>query len=508
MIKNILMKTKESVFSILPIYLLVIILNFTPLIDLSGYEIIIFSVSSLFLIFGMSLFNLGADTAMTPMGKITGAGLTKKGKIGMLLIIAFVLGFLITIAEPDLLVLSDQTKTVFNSTTLILGIGLGVAIFLMFAILRTIYKIRLSQMLSYAYMIIFSIALISFITGNEQIIALAFDSGGVTTGPITVPFLMALGLGVSSIVSKKRDKDASFGLIALCSVGPVIVTLLLSIFTQGTLTYHIASYDISDNFILTFLISLLNKMKDVAISLGLISICFLICNFIFFKIPKKKIIQIGIGVIYTFFGLVLFLSAAESAYMSIGYKIGCQLASHSQIILIIVAFIIGALTVLAEPAIHVLNAQVQEITGGLVKKRSMQIALTVGVGLAICLAIIRIIWHFNVLFYIIPGYIICLGLSFFVPKIYSSIAFDSGGVASGPLTSTFILPLAIGACFILNGEAEILNDAFGIVALVAMTPILSIEALGLIAIIRDKLRSKKLVKEALKEDDEIIIEFM
>ncbi len=508
MFKNILLKSKESAFSILPVFLLVIILNFTPWLDLSGRDILIFVITTLILLIGMSLFNLGADIAMTPMGKNTGAGLTKKGKIGMLLLICFILGFLITIAEPDLSVLAEQTKAVFNPWLLILLIGLGVGIFLIVAILKTIHRKQLRQILSFSYMLVFAIALLVVLQGKKEIIALAFDSGGVTTGPITVPFLMALGLGVSSIISKKRDKDASFGLVALCSVGPVIITLILSLFSNGVLTYKVSDYSLSDNFFISFLLILLNKLKDVLISLSLISVCFLICNFIFFKLSKKKLSRIGLGLFYTLTGLVLFLSAAEAAYMSIGYKIGTQLASSSKILLVAIGFVIGSVTVLAEPAVHVLNEQVQDITAGLVNKKEMMISLTVGVGLAIALAMLRIIFRFNIVYYLIPGYILCLGLSLIVPKIYSSIAFDSGGVASGPLTSTFILPIAIGACFTLNGEEAVLTDAFGVVSLVALAPILTIELLGLIAIIKDKLKSRRIVREALKEDDEILIEFM
>ena len=203
MFKNILLKSKESAFSILPVFLLVIILNFTPWLDLSGRDILIFVITTLILLIGMSLFNLGADIAMTPMGKDTGAGLTKKGKIGMLLLICFILGFLITIAEPDLSVLAEQTKAVFNPWLLILLIGLGVGIFLIVAILKTIHRKQLRQILSFSYMLVFAIALLVVLQGKKEILALAFDSGGVTTGPITVPFFMALGLGVSSIISKK-----------------------------------------------------------------------------------------------------------------------------------------------------------------------------------------------------------------------------------------------------------------------------------------------------------------
>ena len=508
MFKSILSKARESAFSILPVFLLVIILNFTPWLDLSLKEIIIFCITTLILLIGMSLFNLGADIAMTPMGKYTGAGLTKNGKIGILILICFVLGFLITIAEPDLSVLAEQTKAVFNPWLLILLIGVGVGIFLIVAILKTIHRKQLRQILSFSYMLVFALALLVVLQGKENILGLAFDSGGVTTGPITVPFLMALGLGVSSIISKKRDKDASFGLVALCSVGPVIIILVLSLFSNGVLTYHVSDYNLSDNFLISFLKIMAHKLRDVSISLALISLCFLICNLFFLKMSKKRLSQIGLGLLYTLIGLVLFLSAAEAAYMSIGYKIGTQLAETSKILLVLIGFIIGSVTVLAEPAVHVLNEQVQDITAGLVNKKEMMISLTVGVGLAIALAMIRIIFRFNIVYYLIPGYILCLGLTLIVPKIYSAIAFDSGGVASGPLTSTFILPMAIGACFTLNGESAVLTDAFGVVSLVALAPILTIELLGLFAIIRDKIRSKKIVKEALKEDDEILIEFM
>ncbi len=510
MVKKILLQLKESFYSVIPIYLLVIILNFTPLISLDGNSLLIFTISTIILILGIAFFNLGASIAMTPMGKKAGEGLTKQGKIGILLIIGFILGFLVTVAEPDLQVLAKQTEAVFNSTTLILGIGVGVGTFLLLSIIKTIKRINLSQLLMFFYMILFATALLSVLTGNEKIIALAFDSGGVTTGPITVPFLMALGLGISNVVSKKSDKDASFGLIALCSVGPILIVLLLSIFSKGEITYNLPDYSLSDNFLLTFLHCLVEKLKDVGIALALIVICFMTLDFIILKLPRKKIYRMGIGVIYTYIGLVLFLAAVDAGYIAIGYTVGCQLAANCpKYLLVIIGFIIGGLTVLAEPAIAVLKEQVEEITNGLVKQKSLMIALIAGVGLAIALSVLRIIFSFNILYYLIPGYIICLGLSFFIPKIYTAIAFDSGGVASGPLTSSFILPLAIGMCYTLTGDVDkILTDAFGVVALVAMSPLITIEILGLIAIIKDQIKSKKAIKKALKNNDRIIIDFM
>lgn len=510
MLKKNLEKIKESAFSVLPIYLLVIILNFTSIVNLTGKDILAFSIATFLLIIGISLFNLGSDLSMTEMGKLTGYGLTKSGKISVLLIICFVLGFLVTYAEPDLSVLAEQTKQVFNRYTLIISISVGVGGFLVLAVLKTIHKLSLNLLLMYFYMLLFGIALVSVLTGNENIIPLAFDSGGVTTGPITVPFLMALGLGVSKVVSKKSEKDASFGIIALCSIGPILVTLLLSIFTSGKLSYSLneEDYVLADNLLKAFGVSILHKCGDVGIALGLIVLCFAICSFFFLKINKNKIMQIIIGLGYTYVGLVLFLASVDVAYISIGYKLGSQIASYSKPLLVIIGFIIGSLTVLAEPAIHVLNGQVQEITDGLVKKRSMMIALVCGVGVAIALAMLRIIFKFSILYYLLPGYAICLGLSLFAPKIYTAIAFDSGGVASGPLSSSFILPLAIGACYTLNGAESVLTEAFGVVSLVAMTPLITIEFLGILAIVKDALRSKRNIRAALKQDDQIIIDFM
>lgn len=510
MLRKNLEKIKESAFSVLPIYLLVIILNFTPIINLTGNEILAFSLATFFLIIGISLFNLGSDLSMTEMGKLTGYGLTKSGKITVLLITCFILGFLVTYAEPDLSVLAEQTKQVFNRYVLIISISVGVGGFLVFAILKTIHKLSLNLLLMYFYMLLFGIALLTVLSGNENIIPLAFDSGGVTTGPITVPFLMALGLGVSKVVSKKSEKDASFGIIALCSIGPIAVTLLLSLFTEGRLHYELNpdDYVLEGNLLLAFGKSILHKMGEVGIALGLIVLCFAICSLFFLKINKNKVYQILIGLAYTYVGLVLFLASADVAYITIGYRIGTQLAEYSKVLLVVIGFVVGALTVLAEPAIHVLNSQVQEITDGLVKKRSMMIALVCGVGAAIALAMIRIIFKFSILYYLLPGYAICLGLSIFAPKIYTAIAFDSGGVASGPLSSSFILPMAIGACFTLNGAESILTEAFGVVSLVAMTPLIAIEFLGILAICRDALRNKRNIKNALKQDDQIIIEFM
>lgn len=506
--KELFLKIKEALVSVLPVTLIVIILNFTPLINLSIDELIVFAISSIFLIIGIGLFNLGADLAMTPMGSHIGSGLTKSKKIGILLSVCFALGFFITIAEPDLSVLAKQVEEIMNGTLLIVFVGIGVAIFLFIAVLKIIFKKSLSSILMFFYMLLFAICSIVIINGNENFLPLGFDSGGVTTGPITVPFIMALGVGIASSIGGRDSKENSFGLISLCSIGPILAVMILGIFVNGDVSYIIPeAYKLPDNLFGSIIAILLTVTKEVSIALGLVVVFFFIIQFIFLKLPKKKIIQILFGILYTYLGLIIFLTSVNVGFMPIGYKMGIELAKNESL-LAIFGFIIGLVVVLAEPAVHVLNKQVEDITDGTVSKKSMLIALSVGVGISICLSMIRIIFDFSILYYLIPGYFISLGLSFFVPKMYTAIAFDSGGVASGPLTSTFILPFAVGACSVILGNDSIMSNAFGIVAMVAMTPLITIQLLGFRAIMSKRVREKIEMNRILNEDDKQIIEFM
>ena len=506
MLKELLNEVKNSCFSVLPIYLLIIVLILFKVISLTGLEILSFSLATVFLIIGISLFNYGAERAMTPIGKLVGKGLTKQGKVFVLLIVVFLFGFLITIAEPDLSVLALQTKSVFPKILLISMIGLSVGFFLLLAILKIVKKINLIRILSVLYMLSFSLVALLAYQGKEYMVALSFDSGGVTTGPMTVPFLMALGAGVAAVLAQKSEKDASFGFIAFSSIGPVVIMLLLSLFSTNKMEYELADYTLNENFALSYLHYILEKAREVGLSIGLLFVCFMITNFFFLHIEKKRIISLVKGLIFAYVGLVLFLAAVDSTYMGIGFKIGAELSSSNVIVIVVIAFIIGALTVLAEPAIRILISQVEEMTNGLVKKRSLLIALAFGVGLAIVLAMLRIVYKFSILYIIIPGYILCFILSFFVPKIYTAIAFDAGGVASGPLTSSFILPLALGLCANLNSVNEILSYGFGIVSLVALSPLISIEVLGVISRVRKERKIRSEIKK-LREDDKIIISF-
>ena len=507
--KNILfVKLKESLVSVLPVTLIVFLLNLTPIVDFSGQEIGIFMVATLFLILGIGLFNLGADLAMTPMGEHIGAGLAKTRKIWLLIIVCFAMGVLITVAEPDLSVLAGEVKTMINSTALILTVGIGVGIFLVLSVVKIITGKSLSTMLMFFYMLLFALVTLIIINENTDFLALSFDSGGVTTGPITVPFIMALGVGIAATLGGKNVSENSFGLIAMCSIGPILAVTVLGITASGDMSYKLPDYSIANDLLGSILETLAVTAKDVAIALGLIVAFFTILQIFCLKLPGKKLGQIAVGIAYTYVGLVIFLSAVHIGFMPIGYKLGTELASKHPNLLPIFGFIIGMVVVLAEPAVHVLNKQVEEITEGTVSRRSMIIALSCGVGISICLSMLRIMFDFSILYYLIPGYMISLGLSFFVPGMYTAIAFDSGGVASGPLTSTFILPLAVGACFTLQGEAKVMTDAYGIVAMVAMTPLITIQLLGFRAVVSKKIRDNIAMKQILSAEDEQIIKFM
>lgn len=499
-------KVKESISSVLPVTIIVLILAFTPLVKLSVKEIIVFAVSAVCLIIGISLFNLGADIALSPMGSHIGEGLIKSKKIWLLVLVCFAMGVLTTIAEPDLSVLAEQVSNLVNNTVLIVSIGIGVGIFLVIAILKIVYKKDLTSILMFFYMTLFSICILMAVNGKAAFIPLSFDSGGVTTGPITVPFLMSIGLGVSLTIGGRDKKENSFGAIALCSIGPILAVAVLMLTSNGNINYEITDYSMDSYLGINLLSLVLHHTKSILISLGLLLVFFFILQFIMLKLPKSKILHILIGIAYTFVGLIIFLVSVNVGFMPVGYKIGTELSSN-KVFLVIFAFVLGFVVVLAEPAVHVLNKQVEEITSGLITKKQMTIALSIGVGISIGLSFIRIIYGFSILYYLIPGYILSLGLSLFVPKLYTSIAFDSGGVASGPLTSSFILPMSIGACLAISGPNEVMNNAFGIVAMVAMTPLITIQLLGFKGILADRRRSKLNLRRILSSDDNQIIYF-
>ena len=515
MLRDLWAKIKEAIISILPVTLMIILLGFTPLYDLKASEFVTFIISAIVLMIGIGFFSLGADIAMQPMGEQVGSNLIKTRKLPLIIFITLILGILVTIAEPDLTVIAKQIGTAVNTNLsvgqwmLIITIGVGVGIFLVLSILKIIFNKDLTTLLMFAYLILFAVTCV-LLTRKPEYLSMTFDLGGVTTGPLSGPFIMAMGLGVATVIGGRGTKENSFGLVALCSVGPIIAAIvLMSIVKGGQLNdllsgygYHSGAKEIFEK--------LAENAGTVLLSVVLIFGAFLILNAIFIKLPKVKLVKFLIGIIYTFAGVTLFLSAAEIGFLPTGYKIGEQLASNKQA-LIIFGFVIGFVVVLAEPTLHVLTKQVEEVTTGAINKKTMLIALCIGIGIAICLSMIKIVCKFSVLWFLIPGYLISFILSFFVPKIYTGVAFDAGGVASGPLTSTFIVPMAIGVCSIVyrDNNLEIIRQGYGIVAMVAMTPLITIQILGFKSVLQTIIIKKRRLKAIENTDnDDQIIDFM
>ena len=415
-----------------------------------------------------------------------GSCITKSRKVWLIVFVSFLLGIIITISEPDLQVLANQVPNIPNAV-LIGAVALGVGVFLVIAMLRILFGISLNILLIGFYIVVFGLATLV----PKNFWAVAFDSGGVTTGPMTVPFIMALGVGVSAIRSDRHAGNDSFGLVALCSIGPILAVLVLGLMYPSEAAYtpvEIPEMANSQEMILLFVHGLPHYAKEVAIALAPIVAFFFLFNTFYIKMPKKPLISISVGLIFTYVGLVLFLTGVNVGFMPVGNYIGKLIGSKSfNWILLPIAMLIGYFIVKAEPAVHVLNKQVEDLTAGSIPARAMELSLSIGVATSLGLAMIRVLTGISVMYFLVPGYVLALGLSFFTPKIFTSIAFDSGGVASGPMTATFLLPFAMGACEAIGGPERIVSDAFGVVAMVAMTPLITIQLLG----VEYKFRTRK-----------------
>ena len=466
-------KFQESIASVLPITIIVLLLCFT-VAPIPNNMLVSFLMGAALLIVGMAFFTLGADTAMTPIGTKVGSCITKSRKVWLIVFVSFLLGIIITISEPDLQVLANQVPNIPNAV-LIGAVALGVGVFLVIAMLRILFGISLNILLIGFYIVVFGLAMLV----PKNFWAVAFDSGGVTTGPMTVPFIMALGVGVSAIRSDRHAGNDSFGLVALCSIGPILAVLVLGLMYPSEAAYtpvEIPEMENSQEMILLFVHGLPHYAKEVAIALAPIVAFFFLFNTFYIKMPKKPLISISVGLIFTYVGLVLFLTGVNVGFMPVGNYIGKLIGSKSfNWILLPIAMLIGYFIVKAEPAVHVLNKQVEDLTAGSIPARAMELSLSIGVATSLGLAMIRVLTGISVMYFLVPGYVLALGLSFFTPKIFTSIAFDSGGVASGPMTATFLLPFAMGACEAIGGPERIVSDAFGVVAMVAMTPLITIQ---------------------------------
>ena len=490
--KNLLEKLKESLGAVLPIIGIVLVLCFS-IAPIPNSVLMTFVVGAVLLIIGMMFFTLGAEMAMTPMGERIGTKLTNTRKISVVIVLCFILGFIITISEPDLQVLAEQVPSIPNYT-LIIAVATGVGIFLVAAVLRMLFGIPLAHMLLILYPIIFILASIV----PQDFLTVAFDSGGVTTGPMTVPFIMALGIGFSAVRSDKHAENDSFGLVALCSVGPILAVLLLGLlYHPGESGYEQTMIVKTDNSVemwQLFQEGLPYYMKEMLISLLPIILFFFIFQIVSLHLHKKTLVKIIIGIIYTYIGLVLFLTGGNVGFMPAGNYLGQVIAGLSYPWIIVpIGMLIGYFIVKAEPAVYVLTEQVEELTSGAISAKAMGMSLSIGVAFSLGLAMVRVLTGISILWFLLPGYAVALGLTFFVPKIFTAIAFDSGGVASGPMTATFLLPFSMGACEALGGN--VVTDAFGVVAMVAMTPLITIQILGLIYQIQEQMKEKQAAKD-------------
>ena len=492
-------KVKESLSSVLPITLIVLVLSVT-LVPMEIGTLALFLTGAVLLIVGMGFFQLGAEMSMTPLGEGVGKTLAKREKVLLIVLVAFALGTIITIAEPDLQVLANQVASIPNRV-LIWTVAVGVGVFLALAVLRILFRVSLAKCLLAAYALLFVLTLFS----PKEFLAVAFDAGGVTTGPITVPFIIALGVGVSAIRSTQRHDDDSFGLVALCSVGPILMVLLLGIFYHPTDAAYsaveiapvITTRDVAQQFALGFP----GYAEEVLLSILPIAAVFVLFQLLTHYYRRRQLLRTGVGFLYTVIGLILFLTGVNVGFTPVGNLLGSGLAGSAyRWVLIPIGALIGYYIVKAEPAVQVLNKQVEDITGGTVSQSMMNTALSIGVACAVMLSMVRVLTGISIYWILVPGYALALILARFVPSVFVGIAFDSGGVASGPMTSTFLLPLAMGACTALGGN--VVTDAFGVVALVALAPPVAIQIMGALYVHRSKAVAKN--KADLLSDDGVI----
>ena len=485
-------KILESVSAVLPITGIVLLLSIL-LVPIDLGTMVMFIVGAVMLVIGMGFFQLGAEMSMTPLGEGIGVQISKARHIPLIFLIGFSMGAIITISEPDLQVLAEQVPAIPN-LTLILTVAVGVGIFLAAAILRILFQINLSTILAGLYIVLIGV---SFLV-PQDFLAVAFDSGGVTTGPMTVPFIMAMGVGLASVRGDKNASSDSFGLVALSSVGPILAVLILGMFFgPGEAAYsgsEVAQVSTTRDVVKEFLFNMPPYVREVLISLIPVAAVFVLFQKLTHRYPRRQVKRVTVGFGYTYIGLVLFLCGVNVGFAPVGALLGNEIASEAwRWLLVPIGMLIGYYIVKAEPAIQVLNRQVEGVTNGSVSAKAMNRCMSLGVSASVGLAMMRVLTGLPIYWIVIPGYVIALILSRFVPKMFVGIAFDSGGVASGPMTTTFLLPLSIGACEAVGGN--LMTDAFGVVALVALTPLIAIQLMGILYQYKMRLTDRQMVQE-------------
>ena len=491
-------KLKEAAASVLPVSAIVAVLCLV-LVPVDVGLMLSFLFGSALLILGMGMFTLGAEVSMTRIGNLIGARMTKSKKLWFILVVSLLLGIAITMAEPDLQVLAANVPAL-DKTALILTVSIGVGLFLVLCMVRILFRISLRRLLIICYALVFLGAFLS----ERGMLSVAFDSGGVTTGPMTVPFIMALGVGVASIRSDENAKSDSFGLVALCSIGPVLAVMLLGIIyrpdTAASAEIAVSRIETSVQLGADYLHALPHYIAEIAMALLPIFVFFLLFQVFALRLRKLPFVKILIGMAYTFLGLVLFLTGVNVGFSPLGYVLGGAMVEQGlSWLLVPLAMLMGWFIIDAEPAVYILNKQVEELTSGAISAKAMGMSLSIAVALANGLAMVRVLTGAPILYFVVPGYLIALALTFFVPPTFTAIAFDSGGVASGPLTATFMLPLAMGACTAAGGN--VMTDAFGIVALVAMMPLITVQVMGGIYVLKSRAKTEAQPELAFGENE-------
>lgn len=488
-------KFGEAFLSVFPVMIIMLLISFY--LKFNILTIISIMFSTILLIFGVSLFTFGADLSMIEMGKSISSSLLKTRKVSIIVLVSFIVGLVITVAEPDLKVLAEQL-TVIDSWILILVVGIGVGLFLSLATARIIYQISLKKIITICYMILIFMLFIS----EKEMIPVAFDSGGVTTGPMSVPFILAMGMGFSSSVNRKNSSNDSFGLVSLCSIGPILSVLLLGLLIDSNMDYiynitpEVTNYS---SLVFNYVNEILPIFEEVIISLLPIIGVFVIFSFLTKNLRKRQLIKITIGLIATILGLTLFFVGVNVGYLPVAYLIGIKLFDSSKLLLVVVGIVIGFVIVKAEPAVAVLTEQIEKITEGSIRRNVMKNAIAVGVSFAVVLSIFRLITGLDITIFLLIGYLVAIILMRFSPDIFTMIAFDSGGAVTGPMTTSFLLPFIIGICYSVGGN--VLTDAFGLVAFVALSPLITIQILGIMYNIKSRNR------DVIDNIDETIIEF-
>ncbi|MDI6720692.1 MAG: DUF1538 domain-containing protein [Methanomicrobiales archaeon] len=477
MVRNILVKLREATQSVLPVSAIVLALHAT-IAPMPIWTLILFLTGAILLIAGMSVFTLGADIAMVPIGESFGSALTKTRKLWLFVAGGFVLGMVLTVAEPDLQVLARQVPAV-PSVVLIAAVGLGVGLFLIFGLLRILFQFPLHVLFVASYALVFAVA--SFTAPDY--LAVGFDSGGVTTGPITVPFILALGAGISAAIGGRNTDENSFGLCALSSIGPILVVLVMGMFFDPSVSAHAfeppAGIEGVGEFFAILGNGFLQFSREVLTVLLPIVVIFTLFQLVHLRLSRTALIRILIGIVYTLIGLAAILTGVNLGFMPAGIYIGNHIAAMPyRWVLLPLGAIVGFFIVYAEPAVHVLNTQVENITIGAISRRMMMAALSIGASAALVLSIFRVLSGIEIWYFLVPGYAVALALTFFTPALFTAIAFDAGGVASGTMTVAFLLPFAVGICEAVGGN--VITDAFGIVAMVAMMPLITVQLMGLI----------------------------